>query len=213
MVALREQAPHGQGWQPDRRASTMLALLAAILVCLGFLGLLYRPAQPIVSRRVTSLFLQTPLSTKTARRQFVHTPQLRSPAPVTPQMLQIPPPIVLETLQDLLDAGTRGYPQEQWANGVFVQQPQPYDELSLALREQDKPRTSQQGEGYRSEYGGAIVKSGSGCAAMQEVQVAPGGAKALVGFAVPCPGEHRPTIGDQLADWAKKVRAEQLPPP
>ena len=127
--------------------------------------------------------------------------------------MQIPRPTTLETPQDLLDAGTKGFPEEQRANGVFVMEPRAYDELSRALRARDKSRTLQQGEGYRSAYGGAIVKSGDGCAAMQEVQVAPGGIKALVGFAVPCPGSYLPTMEDELSAWAKKVKGKQLPPP
>lgn len=212
VVALRERATQGQGWQPDRRASTVLAFLAAMLVCLGFLGLLYRPAQTIARHGATTLFLQAPLIAKARRYQFLHTQQVQPLSPIVPQRLQISPPTTLETPQGLLDAGTRGYPEEQGANGVFIQLPERYDELSRALRAPEKSWTLQQGEGYRSAYGDAIVKSGDGCAAMREVLVAPGGAKALVGFAVPCPGSYLPTMEDGLSAWAKKVKAGQSPP-
>lgn len=211
-VALRERATQRQGWQPDRRASTLLAFLVAMLVCLGFLGLLYRPAQPVADRHAISLLLQAPLTAKKPRYRFTRTARPRPLAPMAPQSLQIPPPTTLETLQDLLDAGTKGYPEEQETNGVFIQPPRSYDELSRALRAPEKPATLQQGESYRSEYGDTIVKSGGGCAAMHEVQVGPA-AKAVVGSPVPCPGSYLPTLEDRLSAWANKVKARQRPPP
>ncbi|HEV2321926.1 MAG TPA: hypothetical protein VGT42_06125, partial [Gammaproteobacteria bacterium] len=106
-VALKERAAQDQGWQPDRRTTAVLAFLAAILLCLGFLGLLYRPAQPTLDRHATPLFLQTLPALKTIRHQFKHTVRPRALTPMTVQSLRIPAPTVLETLQDLLYIGTK----------------------------------------------------------------------------------------------------------
>lgn len=195
------------GWRPDPRATLTLAGCGAVVLCLAFLGLLYRPITGNRPALLTLSVIHGPRVESPARRPGPH---LVAPAPVLPPALTPLPPIPGFTLlQEQVDEAVRETVSAGQGSSFLL--PSAPSDLSRALQAPEKPATLQQGQSYRTEYGNAIVKSGQGCTAMQQVQVGPV-AKAGVGFMVPCPGEYRPGMADALADWADK-RAQGTKPP
>jgi hypothetical protein len=207
---MRGRSWTGVGWEPDRRASLGLALAAGTLLCLAFLGLLYRPLKGSSPAFLSLSVIHTPLRSRAVRprRAPVAGPSVLPPPRIEP----LPPVPGFILLQQQVDSAVQGTVLGGQSEPFLMPPAQKYDELDRALRARDKPWNLQQGESYRSEYGDSLVKSGGGCAAMHEIQVTPGGVKATVGFAVPCPGEDQPSMADQLAEWADK-RAQEAKPP
>ena len=201
----------GGGWQPDPRASMALACCAAVILCLAFLGLLYRPAtgsNPVV----LSLSVVRAPAPRRAVPRVPRLPAALGRASPLPRLEPLPPIPGFILLQEQVDAAVRDTVLSGQSRPFLVPPAQQYDELDRALQAPSKPGTLREGEGYRSTYGNKIVKSGEGCTAMQQIQVGPV-AKAGVGFMVPCPGEHRPSMAEGLAEWAdKEAQAGKLPP-
>ncbi|HEV2111971.1 MAG TPA: hypothetical protein VGT99_11510 [Gammaproteobacteria bacterium] len=129
-----------------------------------------------------------------------------------PRLEPLPPIPGFILLQEQVDAAVRDTVLSGQSRPFLVPPAQQYDELDRALQAPSRPGTLRNGEGYRSLYGDKIVKSGEGCTAMQEIQVGPG-AKAGVGFMVPCPSGHRSSIADGLAEWVDKRAQGEKPPP
>ena len=203
------------GWQPDLRASLALALGCAVVLFYSFLGLLHKPAAPDTGA-LMSLSLVTPAPPPV--RAHPRRPVSKAAAPTVtippPHVEALPPAVNLATLQKQVDAAVRETVQSQQSAGVFlVPLAGRYDDLYRALRAPPKSATLRDGESYRSLYGQTIVKSGDHCTQEQEVQVSPTGAKATVGFVVPCPGEYHPSMADALAQWAEKVAKGNPSPP
>lgn len=198
------------GWRPDPRATLALAGCGAVLLCLAFLGLLYRP---VVSSKPALLSLSVVHTPPAAHRAGRPAPSLpvASPTIYLPRLEPLPPIPGFILLPEQVDAAMRDTVLNG-RTGPFLAPPaQEYDELDWALQVPSTPGTLREGEGYRSAYGHSIVKSGAGCTAMEQVEVGPV-AKANVGFMVPCPGEYRPGMADDLAQWADKRAAEAKPP-
>lgn len=89
----------------------------------------------------------------------------------------------------------------------------PYSDLSRVLNTPLPASTMQNGDAYRSVSGFPVVKSGGRCLALQTIQVGLSpSAHVTVGFGVPCPGEYRPSMADELRAWAA-ARASRKPRP
>ena len=207
MLAARSMFRSGGSWQPDPRASLGLAFGAAALLCLAFLGLLYRPATGSHPALLTLSVIHAPAARERVTRVR---PQLYAPAteplPVLTPLPAIPGFILLQEQIDQVVGETPTGGQR----GPFLPSPAP-SELSRALQAPEKPGTLKEGESYRTNYGDAIVKSGSGCTSLQQLEIGPV-AKAQIGFMVACPGERKPTMADALSQWADK-RAQATAPP
>jgi len=201
-------APPG-GWRPDPRASAALACCAAAIVCLAFLGLLYRPATGAKPVLLSLSVVRAPAT----RRTLPRVPSLPAAGAhiSLPHLEPLPPIPGFIFLQEQVDAAVRDTVLSGQTGPFLAPPAQKYDELDRALQAPSKPGVMREGEGYRSPYGYTIVKSGGGCAAMEQVEVGPV-AKANVGFIVPCPGGKGSDMTDALAAWAAK-RAEVIPPP
>ena len=206
MLAARSVFTSGAGWQPDPRASLGLAVGAAALLCLAFLGLLYRPAAGNRPALLTLSVIHSPAAKQRAPRA---NPELLAPTmalpPVLTPMPPLPGPIFMqEQIDQVVRESVVGSQR-----GPFL--PPVPSELSRALQAPEKPGTLKEGESYRTNYGDAIVKSGSGCTSLQQLEIGPV-AKAQIGFMVVCPGERKPTMADALSQWADK-RAQATAPP
>lgn len=70
------------------------------------------------------------------------------------------------------------------------------------------------GDAYRSEYGFDVISAYGRCGELKTIQIGPSpSVKANVGFLMPCPGEYKPSMADELKAWAlKRARQLQLPP-
>ena len=204
----------GDAWRPDPRASLTLALGVAVILCFAFVGLLYRRATATNNPALLSLSVVHTSARKVSLPHVIRPPVAEaSPLIPPPPMEPLPPVPGFILLQEQVDAAVRDTVLSGLSTGPFLMPPaQRYDDLDRALQAPSKPGALRDGEGYRSLYGDKIVKSGDGCAAMEQVQVGPA-AKADVGFIVPCPGGYRPNMADQLAEWAdKRAQLEQQPP-
>ena len=90
----------------------------------------------------------------------------------------------------------------------------PYSDLSHALKAPASPPGMYDGDSYRSVYGFPVMKSGGRCLALETIQVGPSpSAHSTVGFGVPCPGQYRPSMADELKTWAEKWAHKQHLPP
>ncbi|MGH8362667.1 MAG: hypothetical protein ACRESQ_04890 [Gammaproteobacteria bacterium] len=86
----------------------------------------------------------------------------------------------------------------------------PYSDLARALNAPSSPPTMHNGDAYRSEYGFDLVKADGRCLALETVQIGPSpSAHTTVGFLVPCPGEYKPSMGDELKAWAERHSPER----
>lgn len=90
----------------------------------------------------------------------------------------------------------------------------PYSDLSRALTAPPPLPTMKNGGAYRSEYGFGVVKADGRCAEMQTIHIGPSpSVKANVAFAMPCPGEYRSSMTDELEAWADRYARIHHPPP
>jgi hypothetical protein len=199
------------GWRPDPRATLALACCGAAVLCLAFLGLLYRPPSGAKPALLSLSVVHAPLA---AHRAGHPAPALSpaNPSIPLPHLEALPPIPGFILLPEQVDAAVRDTVLSGQNGPFLVPSAQKYDELDLALQAPSKPGTLREGEGYRSAYGYKMMKSGDGCAAMEQVLVGPV-AKADVGFMVPCPGEQRTSMADELAEWADKRAREVKAPP
>src|SRR5579864_8364239 len=152
------------GWRPDPRASSAVACCAAVILCLAFLGLLFRPA----TRSNPVLLSLSVVRAPTLRRTVPRVPPL--PAALgrvvsLPRLEPLPPIPGFILLQEQVDAAVRDTVLSGQSRPFLAPPAQQYDELDRALQAPSKPSTLRNGEGYRSIYGDKIVKSGDGCAA------------------------------------------------
>jgi len=195
------------GWQPDPRASLSLAAIAAALLGLAFLGLLYRPVAAPRPALLTLSIVHTPTVRHAAGRAAAPTPT-QVPVVPLPELEPLPPVGGTQVLPEQVEAAARAVARTDQGGAFLIPAP---SELEKALKAPEKPAALQEGEGYHSVYGYSILKSGEGCTKLQEVQVGPV-AKATVGFVVSCPGKDRATLADGVEQWAEK-RAAANPPP
>lgn len=191
------------------------AVLGTALMCILLLWAFTHPLPLNVASGIVELHLTT-LPT-TAVRHVVRTiprqarPLRRSvvtrPAPPRPVVIPesgpakpIPPPASL----DLSLPGSVLAPP---TTSAFVPHAfNPHSDLSRALNAPLPAPTMQNGDAYRSVPGSPVVKSGSRCLALQTLQVGLSpSAHTTVGFGIPCPGEYRPSMADELKAWADKV--------
>lgn len=214
--SMQGEIRYSDGWRPDRRASLAVAFGAALLVCGGFLELLYKPLSVDVDHRPFSLSVVTtpPIHRLPENRKVM---QLAAPSIVVlPQLQPLPPVPEPAILQEQAITGVGSPLQEEGSNGVFLQPlEQKYDDLHRALQAPAKPWSLKRGESYRSIYGETVMKSaGGGCSAQHGVQTGTTpDVQTPVGFMVSCPGEYQPSMADQLAEWAKKIQKQNRPPP
>ncbi len=214
-ISMQSRMPQQAAWRPDPRASLALAFGALVLASGGFLVLLYKPVADSNRMPFSLLLVAAPPAHKVPADRRPRTPVAQPVLAPPPPREPVPPALDLTTLQLQVATVVRETVQNQSGTGPFLQVPtQKYDDLDRALPAPSKLSTLKQGESYRSNYGETILKSGEGCTAEQEVQTGVTPANhTTVGFMVPCPGEYQPSMADQLAEWAKKIRKEQLPPP
>lgn len=214
-AAVRMHASFGV--QPHPLYSISGAVLGTALVC-AFLLWAFTNAQPrsVMSQRmvlhlvtlaaapVQHIVRTIPREARSAKQagharlvaipEASALPQLASPEPLDlslPNSVFAPPP----------------------APGFIPHAFNPYSDLSQALRAPPSPTSMHNGDAYRSTYGFTVAKSGGRCLVLQTIQTGPSPqAHTTVGFGVPCPGEYRPSMADELKAWAdKEARKHHLP--
>jgi len=210
-------------WQPDWRASLPLALLAALLVLSGLVFLPYRWWSPMPHPERVSILLNQPVPQSRAkavkpkarpRPTHAHVaPVARLPSvTITPPAPPVKsPPVNWEQQIDSAAAAEARIHTSAQFNAPRVK---PLDRhLERVLNAPRHVAQMKSGDSYRAADGSTIIKSGDRCGSIKTLQIGLSPTnKATVGTLVPCPGENKPTMGDELKSWADK-RARQQPPP
>jgi hypothetical protein len=91
---------------------------------------------------------------------------------------------------------------------------QAFTPLQQALNAPRKPETMQNGDSYRSIYGGVILQSDGMCSELQTIQTGPSPSdQATIAFpGHRCAGNYLPSMADELAKWADQEAKKQPPP-
>lgn len=212
----------GRGVQPNLLYSVSGAMLGTALVCVFLLWVFTHSLPQNVRPRFVELRLMA-LPATVPKRVVLITPQPAHPLRhsavarlVMPKPLVIPEtgPVKPISPSAPLDLSLPGITFIPSAASAFVPHAfNPYSDLSRALKAPPSASTMQNGDAYRSVYGSPMVKSGGRCLMLQTIQVGPSpSAHTTVGFGVPCPGEYRPSMADELKAWAdKEARKHHTP--
>ena len=190
------------------------ALLGTALVCALLLWAFTR-SLPIVPAQLMQLSLVAVPQRIPERipQAMVRTPppeRLPQPFAAKPLVLPKARPLGPVNLPALLDLSLPGSEFAPPAASPFVPHVfNPYADLSKALAAPPPPATMHDGDSWRSIYGFTMAQAGGQCLALQNIQVGPSpSARATVGFGVPCPGNYRPSMAQQLAAWAARHSPE-----
>lgn len=203
-------------WQPDGRMNFVLAGFFTLLAVVGFASLLRQPRFLDVSPARMTISLQ-PFLPATAGK-LPSRVKLRpgraalvTPRPV-PGVVAVPAPI---PWQQAMDAAVQADTSGQEGNGTFSLKSQTASgDLQRALQAPPAPQTLQQGDAYHSAYGMTVLKSHGMCGESQKVRTGPAPQdQVLVTSPIACPGEYKPSMGEELLTWAKKVQQHLSKPP
>ena len=222
-AALLPTAKPAGEWQPDWRASLPLALVAALLVIAGlaFLPYHWRSTSPHPQRVSILLHQQLPQPEAKPRkpeapphRTHAHVAPVTRPPSVTikpPAKPVKPPPI---NWQQQIDSAAAAQAQARTSVQFNAPRVKPLDRhLEHVLNAPHHVSEMHNGDSYRTADGRTVIKSNGLCGSVKTLQMSSSPTNvATVGTLVPCPGDDKPTMGDDLKAWADK-RAKQAPPP
>lgn len=194
----------GTGVQPDPVYSISGAVLGTVLVCAGLLWAFTHtlPANTpahLMQLHLTALPKATPKRIEPPARPAVTRSLMPKPVviPETSAVQPIAPPTTL----DLSLPGLTFAPP---AASAF--QPQgfnPYSDLDKALTAPPPALQMKNGQSYRSLYGDHVVKMGSVCSEIRDIQVGLSPSNhATVAFPGSCRGAYKPSMADELKAWA-----------
>ncbi|MHB8424588.1 MAG: hypothetical protein ACYDB9_05445 [Gammaproteobacteria bacterium] len=216
----------GTEWRPNPFASVFAGILAtaALLAALVFIF----SAQPPSGIPATAVKI-TLGSAKAARimtlKSFQPRHRPKHAAGRNQKQRVIAKPVRLKTAkntppesinwQQQIDSAAKAYAQRQANPSEILLPHTPADaDLQHAMQTPRKPPVMQNGESYRSIYGGTIVKSHGVCTRLQTAQIGPSpDNRTTIVFLTPCPGEYKPGAGRELLEWANKKRAKMSGPP
>lgn len=204
----------GPGVQPHPLYSLAGAVLGTALVC-TFLLWAFTYSLPNIPAQLMQLSLvAVPVPTlKRAPQPISHTPTPKTvtqPVTAKPVAIQEASPIKPAPSPAPLDLSLPGLTFTPQAASAFIPHASnPYSDLYREANAPPPPLIMHNGDSYRSVHGFPVVKSGGRCLALQTIQVGPSpSAHTTVGFGMPCPGEYRPSMADELKAWADKQAAK-----
>lgn len=196
------------------------AVFGTALVCAVLLWAFTHPLPNIPAQFMQLSLVAAPVSPP--KRVAPPLPrQVRTPIPetvtqpVTAKPVVIPEASPVEPMPAPLDMSLPGLTFAPPTASAFVPQVfNPYSDLSRALAAPPPLPTKRNGDAYRSEYGFSVVKASGRCLELQTIQIGLSpSAKTNVALAMPCPGEYRPSMADELKAWADKQARKNHGPP
>jgi hypothetical protein len=201
--------------------STSGAVLGTALVCAVLLWAFTHPLPNIPAQFMQLSLVAAPVSppkrVAASPRRPVRTPTPKTVArPVMAKPLVIPEaspvkPVASPAPLDMSLPGLTFAPPA--ASGFAPHAFNPYSDLSRALAAPPPLPTMQNGDAYRSAYGFSVIQADGRCAELKTIQIGPSpSVKANVAFAMPCPGEYKPTMADELKAWADKQASKNHNP-
>lgn len=203
----------GSGVQPHPLYSLAGAGLGTVLVCAFLLwAFTNSPLRNVASRRmvlhlvtlpaapVQRIVPRIPREVRSAK-QAGHARSVAIPKTSALPQLASPAPLDL-SLPDITFAPPA-------ASGFTPQVFNPYSDLAKALAAPPPLLSMQNGDSYRAVDGYTMAKSGGRCLALQNVQIGLSpSVHTTVAFGVPCTGDYRPSMADELKAWADKQAAK-----
>jgi len=203
----------GSGVRLNPLYSVSGAVLGTALVCAVLLWAFTHPL-PNIPAQFMQLSLAAVPTLPSKRVAPSPTPHVRTPTakrvtrPVTAKPVVIPEanPVISVPSSVPLDLNLPGVTFAPSAASAFVPHVvNPYSDLMHGVNAPAPLPGMQNGDAYRSEYGFGVIKAGGRCGELKTVQIGPSpSVKAVVGFAAPCPGSYKPSMGDELKAWADK---------
>lgn len=198
-------------WQPDSRLRLTVAGLATLAAISFFVHLLNQPAV-ITPFREALVFSVHPTPTPYPKEVKPHR---LAPAPNSGLRPVIPASVPPPSLSPLPHDWYGEAQAAVAAQGGSIRPPSLGDTQALqqALQTTPPPETLPDGQAYHNAYGSTVLKSGNACGEARTVATGPAPQdKTVVTAPIACPGEHKPTMGDQLLGWAKTLQ-QKLPQP
>jgi hypothetical protein len=207
-------------WRPDLRASLSGAVVAALLVMVGFAALFTvapfkLPRSAPAVREELILAEPTPAVPRPGPRARLARPTLPVALPELQRMLP-PNPLAPLTrsdsffLQEYLDERAKG-------NAAALRDQVMSNDLQRNLGKHTDKSALPDNQSFRSVGGQKIVRSGGACAQIQTVQGSSSPTNHIdIAEPTRCPGESLDTsqeMGKALDDWAKKAQQSQPQPP
>lgn len=228
MVAIvAQQSP--MIWQPNRAVVVVFSTLAAAVVLAIIIFMFDRPLAPAI--RVTPIEIR--ISSATVAKQIpLKLKQVQSEKRNKPQAVQkqrhlvkveniplktiepLPSPPVDWRQQIQITVKSQGQSNPNPMKFMLSRLP-PVTPLQQALNAPRNPESMQNGESYRSIYGGTIQKINGVCVEIQTIQVGTSPSnRSTISMLSPftCPGNHKPTMAEELSNWADKEAQKHQPP-
>jgi len=214
-------------WQPNRAACVAASILAAASVLAALIFMFDRSLESAI--RVTSIEIR--LTSATPSKQAASKPkQLRSKPPYETEAilkqshLVRPEKIPLKIIESLpkpvdwqqqIEMSVKSQDQSDSNPTEFTLHKIPAaTPLQRALIAPRKPASMQDGESYRSLYGGVMLKSDGLCSELQTIQMGPSPSNRVT-LAFPghhCAGDYQPSMGDELSKWVDQEALKHPPP-
>jgi len=213
----------GMIWQPNRVGVAAASIFAAAVVLAMMIFMFDRQLEPVVRvtpveirlnpispHQTTGLHVQPEYRIKP--RAELKTLHIMQAAIIPLQLIEpISPPI---DWQQQIEMSVRNQGQTNTNPAQLLSnKPPPVSPLQQALNAPRKPETMQNGDSYRSIYGGVMLKSGGMCSELQTIQVGPSPSNRVT-IAFPgyhCAGDYQPSMAEELSNWADK-EAQKHPP-
>lgn len=185
------------------------ALMCALLL-LAFTHPL--PSIPVQILRLSLVAIPNP-ALKRVSQSIPHTPTVKAVTqPIAAKPIVIPQTSTVKPAQSpaTLDLSLPGMTLTLPPASAFVPHAfNPYSDLSRQLNAPAPRPTLRNGDAYRSIYGFTEAKMGGRCLELHTIQMGPSpSVRATVGYGMPCSGNPRPTMADELKAWADKQAAK-----
>ncbi len=214
-------------WQPNQAVVAPASVLVTGVVLAALVFMFARQPEPADRIMPIELRLTSSAAPEQAASKLKSVPELRFKPQVTPkplhviQVAKIPLRLIEPILppidwQQQIEMTVRSQGQSNPNPAQLLSnKPAPVYPLQQALNAPRKPETMQNGESYRSIYGGSVVKINGQCIEMRAIQVGPSPSnQATIAMFSPleCPGDHKPTMEEELSNWAEKEAQKHQPP-
>lgn len=194
-----------------------IALAGTLLVLAGLLFAFSRPVMvPLTSPRMLLSVAQVPIAVPAAPLRRTAKP---AESPNSAHTIALPQPLKANVLQDLPAPAASRLDLSMGIPAPTVLLPMgpephvfnPYSDLERALHAPRKPQTMKNNSSWRSIYGYTVSKVNGVCSysvTLQHMSLSPS-VHPSVSFVIPCPGDYRPSMADELAQWATAERKRQ----
>lgn len=215
-------------WQPDKFAVASFSVLVTGVVLAALVFMFARQPETLGRISPTELRLISSTTPEQAASKPMTVPEhqikpqaVLKPVPIMKveniplNKIEPPSPPLVDWQQQILMSVDSQSQNSANPNGLILIKPSQITPLRQALSEPRKPEPMQNGQSYRSIYGDTIQKINGKCVELDTIQVgtSPYSQMTIAMFpAVTCPGDYKPSMIDELSNWADKEAQKHQPP-